>query len=229
MEQLMYKKIILFGDKNVRRFLQCVYQRPMHVQFAQQSVTSLFLVGSLQKSTLMEIISLCNRVTRLVIVSSTDEFKHDGSSLWHALEALPLQSLVIAVDIEFKSSISTSHMFKNLTHLDINDHRLLTKPHPEVVSLPALTHFCAVLRLFTTDPIALVSLIANARLRVVAFRVEGDHFQVEGFLARNEIQDRRIVLLPINLSSWGELGQGDMLTWELAEERVNLPISKGSG
>lgn len=47
MERLMYKKIILFGQMNVRQFLECVYQCPMHIEFAQQSVTSLFLVGSL--------------------------------------------------------------------------------------------------------------------------------------------------------------------------------------
>lgn len=101
-------------------------------------------------------------------------------------------------------------MFKNLTHLEINDHCLLTKLHPEVVSLPALTHFCTILRLFTTDPMVLVWLIGNACLHVIALRVEGDHYQVEGFLTQNEIQDRIIVLLPINISSWGELGQGDM-------------------
>lgn len=225
MELCMYKNIVLRGEKNVRRFLDCLYRRPMHTRFAEKFIKSLFLVGSLDMSTLIEIISLSNRVTRITLVLSTKEFNVDGSALWHALDALPLQSLVLALDVKLPPPISTFNMFNNLSHLDVNDKSFLNQPTTELGSFQALTHLSVVFIHERTDPLAITQIISNQRLRVLAFRVEVDHYLVEGFLEHHGIRDGRIVLFPIELNNWGRLGQGDMLMWELAEEQVKLPMA----
>ncbi|KAG1816607.1 hypothetical protein EV424DRAFT_1348127 [Suillus variegatus] len=176
-------------------------------------------------STLIEIISLCNRVTRITLVLSTKEFNVDGSALWHALDALPLQSLVLALDVKLPPPISTFNMFNNLSHLDVNDKSFLNQPTTELGSFQALTHLSVVFIHERTDPLAITQIISNQRLRVLAFRVEVDHYLVEGFLEHHGIRDGRIVLFPIELNNWGRLGQGDMLMWELAEEQVKLPMA----
>ncbi|KAG1830496.1 hypothetical protein DFJ58DRAFT_736953 [Suillus subalutaceus] len=224
MERLMYKKIVLDDEHTVKKFLDCLRLRPMHVQFAQQHIRSLFLVGSIQKSTLIKLLSLCNRVTCLGLALSTTEFATDGSPLWLALDALPLKSLVLDMEIDSTSSTSTINVFKNLTHLDICNDRMLDKPNAGLEALSALTHLCTVLILGKSDPVAVIRLIGNARLQILAFRVRDPHNRVERFMRKHEILDRRIVLLPIDLTYWAQLGQGDMLVWELAEEQVKLSI-----
>ncbi|KAG2045837.1 hypothetical protein BDR06DRAFT_900108 [Suillus hirtellus] len=229
MEMLMYKKIVLRGEIKVRQFLHCLYQRPTHAQFAEKFIKSLFLVGSLDMSTLIEILSLCNRVTRLTLLLSTMEFNVDGSELWRSIDVLPLQSLVLALDIKLPPPISTFNMFHNLSHLDINDKSFLNQNNTELVSFQALTHLSVVFIHHSTDPLAITQILSIQRLRVLAFRVAADHYLVEGFLAYHGIRDGRIVLVPIELSNWGRLGQGDMLIWELAEEQVNTPMTVYGG
>lgn len=224
MEKLVYNRILLHGESNVRRFLQCLHQRPLPVEFAQKSVASLFLVGSIEKSSLLDILFLCNRITSIRLVLITDEFATDGSSLWSALDALPLQSFLLVMHVEFTSPICASTMFKNLSHLDIHGDHLLDMPHAGLESLEALTHLCVTLIMERADPTAITRLISNARLRLLAFRVDDPHHEVEEFLEEHEISDHRIVLLPETTTLWGELGQGDMLVWELAEDQTKLPI-----
>ncbi|KAG1830493.1 hypothetical protein DFJ58DRAFT_736949 [Suillus subalutaceus] len=203
----------------------------MHVEFAQQHITSLFLAGSIQQSTLIEILSICNRVTCLFLVLSTRDFSIDGPSapVWRALDALPLKSLVLAVNANFTSSASTLNVFQNLTHLEISDDRMLDRPNAALEGLSALTHLCVALLLGRSNPLAVIRLIGNARLRLLVFRVIASHRRVWLFLDNHEIFDHRIVLLPITLTNWAQLGHGDMLVWELAEELVNLPIDQNKG
>jgi hypothetical protein len=71
-------------------------------------------------------------------------------------------------------------------------------------------------------------LIGNPRIRILAFRVDDAHHAVARFLEDNTLLDRRIVLLPIQLTNWAMLGQGEMLMWQLAEGLVKLPMPQNS-
>lgn len=224
----MYKNIVLCGETEVKRFLECLHLRPMHVEFAQQYIKSLFLVGSVLKSTVIDILSICDHVTCLALVLSTDEFALDVSSLWRALDALPLKSLLFAVKIDLASSLSTSPpAFQHLTHLDVNDDFILNQPNSGLEGLATLTHLCAVLKT-RADPVAVMRLINNTRLQLLAFRVEVQHIVIQRFLENHGLLDRRIVLMPIEMTNWSLLGQGEMLVWELAGEQLKLPIPKDS-
>jgi hypothetical protein len=79
-----------------------------------------------------------------------------------------------------------------------------------------LTHLCLVLITHKTDPVAIVHLIGNARLQVLAFRVHERHLEVENFFARNNLVDCRIVLLP-----------NEYPHWSLARRHVCVAISTG--
>jgi hypothetical protein len=132
------------------------------------------------------------------------------------------------MDVDVSTSISTSNIFKHLTHFDTHDHRMLEKLHAGLDCLDSLTHLCVVLRLGRCDPLAVMHLIGNPRIRILAFRVDDAHHAVARFLEDNTLLDRRIVLLPIQLTNWAMLGQGEMLMWQLAEGLVKLPMPQNS-
>jgi hypothetical protein len=228
MEQLMYQKIVLCGEDESKDFLECLRLRPMHIDFAQQSIRSLYLGGALHASTLINILSLCKGLTCLALFVGTDTFINDASSLWGALDALALKSLTFGTAIDLTTSIRTSNVFKNLTHLEIVDKSVLKKPIADLETLDALTHLCLVLAPYSCNPVSVIRLVGNARLRVLAFRVEYSHSVIETFMQQHGILDRRIVLLPSIMVQWDELGRGDMLVWELAEEKIRLPLTHNS-
>ncbi|KAG2353794.1 hypothetical protein BDR07DRAFT_1308184 [Suillus spraguei] len=227
-EKLLYQKIVLYDEDDTEDFLKCLRLRLMHNEFAKTTTTSLYLEGPLDESTVIELLSLCSGVTCLALSDDTEAFAEDTLLLWRALDALPLMSLTLNMVIDFKPSIGTFNVLKNLTHLDIMDKRILRKNHKGLYGLDSLTHICLPLSVRTSDPAAVMGLISNARLRVLAFRVEDSHERVQLFLQMNGTLDARIVLLPSIMENWDELGRGDMLLWELAEEKVMLPIPHNS-
>ncbi|KAG2123304.1 uncharacterized protein EDB93DRAFT_1259124 [Suillus bovinus] len=119
----------------------------------------------------------------------------DQSSLWLTLDLLPLKSLVLYMGIHFINCITMSHVLKNLTHLDLIDSEVLRKPDTGLEALHSLTHICLVLQMDSSHPAAIVRLVGNARLCVLAFRVKDSHSRIESFLEGCGIQDERIVLL----------------------------------
>lgn len=216
---------MLEGEDRTTRFLECLRLRPTPGEFAQRYTTSLFLLGDIRTSTMIDLLSLCNRVTCLNLALYATEFT-TNASLWRTLDALPLKSLGWFTDADFISSVGALGVFKNMTHLDIPDE--LVRPNAAIEGLSALTHLCVALTPRRTDPTAVVRLIGNARLRLLACRVKVSHRSVDAFLAKHRIIDRRIVLLPNDLVLWSPLGQGDMLVWKLAEDEVKLGISESS-
>jgi hypothetical protein len=101
MEQLVYKKIVLYREEETRNFLDCLRLCPMHVDFAQKCIKSLYLGGALNVSTVMDILSLCNGITALALFVHTDAFIHNATSLYEALDALPLTSLTLSMATDF--------------------------------------------------------------------------------------------------------------------------------
>ncbi|KAG2045852.1 hypothetical protein BDR06DRAFT_1015242 [Suillus hirtellus] len=223
-EKLLYKKIVIHGQEDANRFLRCLYLRLIPVQFARKSVQALFLVGSIEPSTAIEIISLCGGLISLRLALRNNQFATDVSSLWSTLNGLPLKSLVLTLNMRFEPFLSASPNFTHLSHLEVNGNHFLGEPREMLESIQTLTHLCAVLSPHFADPDAISRLISNARLRLIAFRVQDSHIDVVEFLEQNGIRDSRIVLLPAKLPVWGELGQGDMLIWELAEDITRAAI-----
>jgi hypothetical protein len=144
------------------------------------------------------------------------------------MDNLPLKSLQLAMDINVTLSIGTSNMFKSLTHFDTHDHRMLHNSPKGLECIDSLTHVCAVLKLGSCDPLRIIRLISNPRIRLLAFRVKDPHGVVEQFLEQHGIVDHRIVLLPVQITNWAMLGQGHMLMWQLAEGLVELPTPQNS-
>ncbi|KAG1895710.1 uncharacterized protein F5891DRAFT_1193880 [Suillus fuscotomentosus] len=199
MEKLLYQNIIIHGQEDANRFLQCLYWRLMPVEFAHKSVKALFLVGSIEPSTVIEIISLCSGLISLHLTLRNNQFAMDVSSLWRILDVLPLKSLVLTLNMQFEPFLSVAHTFTHLSHFEVNRNHFLGLPREMLDSIQPLTHLCAVLSPHFADPDAVAHLISNARLRLIAFRVEDSHIDVEEFLEENSICDRRIVLLPAEL------------------------------
>ncbi|KAG1784499.1 uncharacterized protein HD556DRAFT_1315014 [Suillus plorans] len=229
MEQLVYKKIVLHGQEDAGRFLECLYRRLLPADFAQRHVKALFLVGSIEPSTVIAILSICSCVTSLRLVLTTNGFATNGSSLWCTLDVLPLRSLVLTIRMRFESFLGACHTFTNLSHLELNGNHFLAEPQERLDSIASLTHLCVVLSPHIADPEAVTRLISNPRLQLLAFRVQDRHVDVEEFLEEHGICDDRIVLLPAELPVWGQLGQGDMLIWELAEDLTKSPLPQNQG
>ncbi|KAG1818613.1 uncharacterized protein BJ212DRAFT_1298683 [Suillus subaureus] len=156
------------------------------------------------------------------------QFLDYGSPLWHALNALPLKSLLLSVEIDFTSSSGKLNVFQNLTHFNITNDCMLNKPNVALEGLVSLMHLCVVLILGRSDPLAVIHLVSNSHLQLLAFRMKDVHHRVKWFLDEHEVIDHWIVFLPMELGNWAQLGQGDMLIWELAEEQVKLPIPESS-
>ncbi|KAG1859396.1 hypothetical protein C8R48DRAFT_774734 [Suillus tomentosus] len=223
-EKLLYEKIVIHGQEDANRFLQCLYQYLMPVEFAQKSVEALFLVGSIEPSTAIEIISLCSGLVSLHLALQNNQFTTDASSLWSTLNGLPLKSLVLTLNMRFEPFLSASHTFTHLSHLKVNRNHFLGEPREMLESIQTLTHLCAVLSPHFADPDVIARLISNAHLRLIAFRVQDSHIDVKEFLEENGICNCRIVLLLAKLPVWGELGQGNMLIWELAEDMTHTAL-----
>jgi hypothetical protein len=103
---------------------------------------------------------------------------------------------------DFTNLMGRFIFFKNLTHLDINDHSVLKKPHAGFEALVALTHLCLVFTTHNCDPVMDTQLISNEHLQVLAFHMEDLHRAIECFMQQHGIVDRQIVLLPSLLVQW---------------------------
>jgi len=220
---MFYQKIVLHGNDETHEFLECLRQRPMHTDFAGKYISSLYLGGTPDELMLIDILSLYSDIRCLALLVPMDASTMSQLSLWHALNRLKLKTFTVGMAIDY-ISISTCDVFKNLTHLDIMDRSLLKKSNTGLDSLHTLTHICLVLAPHKCNPHAIVPLICNAHLQVLAFRVEHSHRVIERFLEQHGMLDRQIVLFPSQIVQWDELGRGDMLMWELTEEKIRLPI-----
>lgn len=99
-----------------------------------------------------------------------------------AMDNLPLKSLQLAIDIDVTSSMGTSNMFKSLTHFDTHDHRMLHNSRKGLECINSSMHVCAVLKLESSDPLRIIRLICNLRIRLLEFRVEDPHDVVHSSL-----------------------------------------------
>lgn len=227
MEHVLYEKVVLDGDDDTKRFLQCLSLRPPHMQFAQAHTTSLFLKGEIEPPRMLELLALCKGVTCLALDLDTDEFSKDGSALWSVLDALPLKYLMLSVNITFTDAITTSpKVFTHITHLDIHDECLLDEDHECFDTLNALTHLCVVLDRDYSKPLVVKRFVSNPRVQVLAFRVESPHSGAVEFLEEHGLLHDKIVLMPFFIAPWGSMGRGDMLLWQVAEEALKHPIPK---
>ncbi|KAG2108237.1 uncharacterized protein F5147DRAFT_652957 [Suillus discolor] len=178
------------------------------------------------ESTLIDLLGLCRGITCLSVAVNTDEFSEDPSRLLWALNTLPLKSLTMLMEVNCLSAIKTSHTFHNLMHLDINDQLLMTEPYTGLEDLRLVTHIIVVLAMGQSMVESVKHLLSNVTLRVLGLRVRDTHKPVTMWLDKYGINNRRAVLFPTQWTSWAKLGQGDMLIWEMAEERIKLPRPK---
>ncbi|KAG2045429.1 hypothetical protein BDR06DRAFT_1015683 [Suillus hirtellus] len=99
------------------------------MEFAQRSIKSICIFGSVDDSTLIDLLGLCKSIRCLSLAVDTEAFIEDPSRLLRALDALPLKSLTIVMDVNCITAINQCNVFHNLTHLDINDELLITEPY----------------------------------------------------------------------------------------------------
>jgi len=168
----MYQKIVLCGKDKSKDFLECLHLCPMHVDFAQQSIRSLYLGGALHTSTLINILSLCKGLICLALFIGTDTFINNASLLWGALDALAPKSLIFGMAIDLTTSIRTSNVCKNLIHFEFVNKSVLKKPITDLETLDALMHLCLVLVPYSCNPVSIICLVGNACLQVLVFYME---------------------------------------------------------
>ncbi|KAG2057307.1 hypothetical protein BDR06DRAFT_969495 [Suillus hirtellus] len=111
------------------------------------------------------------------------------------------------MDVNCITAIKQCNVFHNLTHLDINDQLLITEPYTRLEDLQSLTHI-------------IVGLVMGKLMIELVKRLVSS---TTLWLNKYGFHNPQVVLLPMQWMSWAKLGQGDMLIWELAEERVRLP------
>jgi hypothetical protein len=68
---------------------------PMATEFAKGCITSLYLDAQLDESTLIQMLLLCKGIKCLVLLVIVEAFTNDASSLWHAMDHLPLTALTL--------------------------------------------------------------------------------------------------------------------------------------
>ncbi|KAG1836060.1 hypothetical protein C8R48DRAFT_783019 [Suillus tomentosus] len=135
----MYQQIALFDEDNIQQFLACLRLRPMHVEFAQTAITSLYIDGMVNASTVLDILSLCSGVKYLALMVDIYPDIEDHSPIWRALDHLPLASLALYGGVHFINSISTFRRLKHITHLDLIDSGVVMKSNTGLHSLDNLT------------------------------------------------------------------------------------------
>ncbi|KAG1719701.1 uncharacterized protein EDB91DRAFT_1257442 [Suillus paluster] len=226
-ETLLYERIVMVDECQAALFIQCLRLRRMHEEFARTSINEMWLGGDIQAMTVNEILSMCTGIRNLALSSYGDEVLQDLSSLQPVLDALPLTVLHLHIGVTLTDSlIANVNVFSRLTHLDIDDHDLLQ--HVRIESFPQLTHLSlwgdwGDLPRQRPNMVSLIQrLLDHPTMQVIMFRSD-DHGSLATFLEIHAFNDPRIIIVPEKLYLWDDLGRGSMLTWEIAEAKVNLP------
>lgn len=222
-ERLLYNKIVLNDEDHACRFLQCYRLRQMHID-TLPSTRSMFFGDGIKYATLVEILSLCKDITNLSIVSHDDDVLADLTSLHHVLEPLPLTVLCLNTrSAPIRSSMMMVNIFATLTHLEIDDKEMLRLV--DMHSFPKLTHL-ALWPVFGNTGMnvgrVVKHLLEHPTLQVLVFRATG-HRAYAKYLEYHQIYDPRIIIGPSQILVWDDFGRGDMLLWQLADERANMP------
>ncbi|KAG2739156.1 hypothetical protein P692DRAFT_20881980 [Suillus brevipes Sb2] len=173
---------------------------------------------------MIKILSICRGIENLSLSSEDDDGFHGLTSLFHALDTLPLTALCLNFGVTLTNfSMVNVNIFARLTHLEIGDADMLR--HVDMEVFPMLTHL-ALWPLFYNPgvnvPGLVKRLLRHATLQVLLFRVER-HRECARFLERHALYDPRIVIAASEICAWDDFGRGAMLHWELAEERAKLP------
>lgn len=173
---------------------------------------------------MIKILSICRGIENLSLSSEDHDNFRGLTSLFHALDTLPLTALCLNFGITLTNfSMADVNTFARLTHLEIGDVDMLQ--HVDMEVFPMLTHL-ALWPLFYNPgvdvPGLVKRLLRHATLEVLLFRVER-HRECASFLERHALCDSRIIIAASEICPWDDLGRGAMLHWELAEERVKLP------
>ena len=224
-ERLLYEKVVLHDEEQASLFLQCYHLRKMRSEFVPQTSTkALYLNCGIRRITMIKILSICRGIENLSLSSEDDDDFHDLTSLFHALETLPLTALCLNFRIALtNSSMVNVNIFARLTHLEVGDADMLQ--HVDMKAFPMLTHL-ALWPLFYDPGVNVLGLVKrllrHATLQVLLFRVER-HRDCARFLERHALYDPRIVIAASEIYVWDDFGRGAMLHWELAEERAKLP------
>lgn len=140
MEQILYSSIILHGKNRAKQFLSCMHLRPIPMEFTQRSIKFICIFGSVDESTLINLLGLCKHIRYLSLAVNTEAFIEDPLCLLHALDALPLKSLSIVMDVNCITAIQQCNVFHDFTHLDINNELLITEPYTGLEDFQSLTH-----------------------------------------------------------------------------------------
>jgi hypothetical protein len=93
----MYKLTFTAGKTESSDFLLCLHLRSIDMDFAQSSIKSTCLFGAVDKSTLIEIFSLCIGFRSISLAIYNDTFNEDGMSLLRVWHVLLLKALVSAM------------------------------------------------------------------------------------------------------------------------------------
>ncbi|KAG1828198.1 hypothetical protein DFJ58DRAFT_849170 [Suillus subalutaceus] len=206
-ERLLYNKVVLKDEDHAFRFLECYRLRQTHID-PPPATTTMFLGDDITYTTLVEILSLCKDITNLSIASVDDDFIRDLTNLHHVLEPPPPHGAL------FKPQIIADSLFHGRCFglFDMN-------------AFPKLTHLALLFVVYNPGvdvPGVVKRLLQHATLQVLVFRVDG-HSECATFLEPHGIVDRRIIIGPSRTFVWDDFGHGDMLLWELADDRVNMP------
>ncbi|KAG2108268.1 uncharacterized protein F5147DRAFT_652984 [Suillus discolor] len=138
-QKQLYEKVVLPDEDNASSFLQCLRHRKMHQEFSKMSIKALSLLGDIQRTTIMEILSLCTGINNLTLQSNNNDDDDDIAPLLQVLNYLPLMVLSLQIEVPLTStSISNVTIFTKLTCLKIDDADMLQ--HLEMECFPQLTH-----------------------------------------------------------------------------------------
>ncbi|KAH7903953.1 hypothetical protein BJ138DRAFT_1119885 [Hygrophoropsis aurantiaca] len=198
-EKLLYQKVTLSDDETACRFSSALLLRPA---FAQVTVESLWLKGTVRVAAASEILRLCKGTTDLALWISPFHEPAASDALLECLDSLPLVRLSLPLSLICGSTSSVLaflpaiNLFSRLTHLELLDGWVLWGSAIGLASLPCLTHLSLRLSVSRTNGMLLRGILESDNMQALALLIPAnDRDNAQDWLIDHGIRDRRVVLV----------------------------------
>ena len=195
MEPMLYKKVILGGDRESQRFITCLRRRQSPHTFARGAVKRLCMFNMMPKVTL-EILEYCTGVTALAMWNQ--KARSYSERIQESIDALPLlRELSLDMSSMFFSttpSFAKLDMVHRITRLEVLDGWILWTSTVGIEEMTRLTHLALDIHLWHTSVQHIRKILDHcSALEVVLLHAFCSQSEANNWLEARGICDIRIV------------------------------------